>query len=184
MAGSRGLFPIPAELGKMSSWVLYLLMFLVGMGIGGDENSLNILKESSLKIILVPLAVIAGSLGGAALLSLVFHSMPLDEILAVSAGFGYYSLSSLFITELRGETAGTIALLANIMREIFTLLASPFLARYTGPLGPIASGGATSMDTSLPIITLYSGPSYVLVSLFSGIVLTIAVPFLVPFLLA
>ena len=38
------------------------------------------------------------------------------------SGFGYYSLSSIFITEYKGAELGTIALLSNISREIITLL--------------------------------------------------------------
>ena len=180
--GAQGGF-IPAQAGGLSSYVLYLLMFLVGFGIGGDTASLKVLKESNLKIMTVPLAVIIGSLGGAALISSFLPDLDLQEVLAIGAGFGYYSLSSLFITELRGELPGTIALLSNIMREVFTLLMTPLLVRWAGPLGPIASGGATSMDTTLPIISLYSGKQFAVISLFSGIVLTVVVPFLVPFIL-
>ncbi len=181
--GDRGGF-IPAQAGDLSSYVLYLLMFLVGFGIGGDTASLKVLKESNLKIMTVPLAVVLGSLGGASLVSSFLEGLDLQEVLAVGAGFGYYSLSSLFITELRGELPGTIALLSNIMREIFTLLMTPVLVRWAGPLGPIASGGATSMDTTLPIISLYSGKQFAVISLFSGIILTVVVPFLVPFILS
>ena len=181
--GDRGGF-IPAQAGELSSYVLYLLMFLVGFGIGGDTASLKVLKESNLKIMTVPLAVIVGSLCGAALVSSFLKDLDLQETLAVGAGFGYYSLSSIFITELRGELPGTIALLSNIMREIFTLLMTPLLVRWSGPLGPIASGGATSMDTTLPIISLYSGKQFAVIALFSGIVLTVVVPFLVPFILS
>lgn len=175
---------IPAQAGSLSSYVLYLLMFLVGFGIGGDTASLKVLRESNLKIMTVPLAVILGSLGGAALVAPFIGGLDLQEALAVGAGFGYYSLSSIFITELRGELPGTIALLSNIMREIFTLLMTPLLVSWAGPLGPIASGGATSMDTTLPIISLYSGKQFAVISLFSGIVLTVVVPFLVPFILS
>ena len=180
--GDRGGW-IPDGVGNLSSYVLYLLMFLVGFGIGGDTASLKVLKESKLKIVTVPLAVIVGSLGGAALVAPFLSDLDLQEVLAVGGGFGYYSLSSLFITELRGELPGTIALLSNIMREIFTLLMTPLLVCWAGPLGPIASGGATSMDTTLPIISLYSGKQFAMISLFSGIVLTVVVPFLIPFIL-
>lgn len=175
---------IPEALGSMSTYVLYVLMCLVGFGIGGDTDSLRVLKETNIKIVLVPFSIVAGSLGGAALISIFIRGLDLQEVLAISGGFGYYSLSSLFITELRGELPGTIALLANIMREIITLLMTPLFVRWAGPLAPIASGGATSMDTTLPIISLYSGKQYAVISLFNGIVLTVLVPFLVPFILS
>lgn len=167
-----------------SMYVLYMLMFLVGVGIGGDAHAWKVLKNANFKILLVPLAIVLGSLGGAALVAGFLGGISLQDVLAVSSGFGYYSLSSLYITGVRGEMMGTIALLSNIMREIFTLLMTPFLVRYSGPLAPIASGGATSMDTTLPIISLYSGKEFAVISLFSGIVLTVLVPFLVPFILS
>jgi uncharacterized membrane protein YbjE (DUF340 family) len=52
---------------------------------------------------------------------------------------------------------------------------------FFGKLAPVASGGATSMDSTLPIIVTASGKEYAMISVFSGIVLTILVPFLVPF---
>jgi uncharacterized membrane protein YbjE (DUF340 family) len=168
----------------ISLYILYLLMFLVGVGIGGDSTSWGVLKKANWKILLVPAAVVAGSLGGAALVSGFIGDLPLKDVLAVSSGFGYYSLSSLYITGVRGEFMGTVALLSNIMREVFTLLATPLLVRFSGPLSPIASGGATSMDTTLPVISLYSGKDFALIALFSGVVLTVLVPFLVPFILS
>ena len=74
---------------------------------------------------------------------------------------------------------GVIALLSNISREIITLLFTPVFARYFGKLAPISSGGATSMDTTLPIITKYIGSDYAIISIFSGVVLTILIPFLI-----
>jgi uncharacterized membrane protein YbjE (DUF340 family) len=62
-------------------------------------------------------------------------------------------------------------------------LLTPILVKYFGNLAGIASGGATAMDTTLPVITRYSGKSYAVVAVFSGIVLTILVPFLVTFIL-
>ena len=101
------------------------------------------------------------------------------DCLAVGAGFGYYSLSSIFITEYKGAELGTVALLANITREILTLLLAPLLARWFGPLAPIAAGGATTMDTTLPIIVQASGQRFVIVSIFHGFLVDFSVPFLV-----
>jgi len=166
-----------------SMYALYILMFLVGIGIGVDRKSWRILRTMKIKIVLIPLGVMAGTFAGAALVSMFIPDLKLKEVLAVSAGFGYYSLSSLFITQLSSETLGVIALLSNILREIFTLLATPLLVIYFGKLAGIASGGATSMDTTLPVITRYSGKEWSIIAVFSGVVLTILVPFLVTFIL-
>jgi len=166
-----------------SMYALYFLMFLVGIGIGADTNSWSVIRTMKIRIFLIPLGIIIGTFAGTALVSLFLPDLKLKEVLAVGAGFGYYSLSSLFITQLSGETLGVIALLSNIMREITTLLATPILVLYFGKLAGIASGGATSMDTTLPVITRYSGKEWSIISVFSGIVLTLLVPFLVTVIL-
>ncbi|MBU1355739.1 MAG: lysine exporter LysO family protein [Candidatus Edwardsbacteria bacterium] len=167
----------------LSAYALYILMFLVGIGIGADRKAWEILKNARLKIVLVPLTVIIGTLMGVSFISVFLKDINLRESLAVGAGFGYYSLSSIFIGQISGQALGVVALISNISREIITLLGTPLLVRYFGKLAPIASGGATSMDTTLPIITKFTGKEYAIISVFSGVVLTILVPFLVTFIL-
>ena len=166
-----------------SKYSLYALMFFVGIGIGADGNALNIIRKTKIKIVLVPLCIILGSLLGATITSFFIPEISMVQAMAVAAGFGYYSLSSIFITEISGETLGVIALLSNISREIITLLATPFFVKHFGKLAGIASGGATSMDTCLPIISESTGKEWSIIAVFSGVVLTIIVPFLVPFIL-
>jgi len=158
-------------------------MFLVGVGIGVDPNSIKVLRDFNFRIVFIPVITIVGTTLGVVVVYFLVLNIDFRDALAVGYGFGYYSLSSIFITELRGEELGVVALLANVMREIFTLLAAPSLALYFGKLSPIAAGGATSMDTTLPIISRSSGKEYAIVSLFHGIVLTILVPFFVTLIL-
>ena len=167
------------NIGDPSIYALYLLMFLVGIGIGSDSNVWNVLKKMNFKILLVPCTVIAGTLSGTYICSFFLEDMGALDSMAIGSGFGYYSLSSIIISKIRNETLGVMALLANISREIFTLLAAPLLVKYFGKLAPIASGGATSMDTTLPVIAKYSGKEYAVISVFSGVVLTILVPFII-----
>lgn len=164
-----------------SMYALYVLMFLVGISIGSDKKALQALKQQNLKIILVPLATIVGTLAGTALVSVLISGRSLADCLAVGAGFGYYSLSSVFITEYKGAELGTIALTVNIIREIITLLGAAFLVRWFGRLAPICAGGATTMDTTLPVITRFSGKEFVVVAIFHGFVVDFTVPFLVTF---
>ncbi len=177
---------LPEQLVKnnFSMYALYGLMFLVGISIGADKNSWSVFRTMKIKIFLVPAGVIFGTFAGTSLVSIFLPDLKLKEVLAVGAGFGYYSLSSLLITQINSATLGVIALLSNIMREIFTLLATPLLVQYFGKLAGIASGGATSMDTTLPVITRYSGKEWSIISVFSGVILTLLVPFLVTFILS
>ena len=174
---------IPSSLseGDVSIWALYALMFLVGISIGSDTQALKAIRGQHWKILWVPVATWAGTLVGTALASLLLPSRSLADCLAVGSGFGYYSLSSIFITEYRGAELGTIALAANIIREIITLLGAPLLVCWFGKLAPICTGGATTMDTTLPVITRFSGKEFVVISIFHGFIVDFSVPFLVTF---
>ncbi len=164
-------------------WVLYVLLFIVGIGIGANTGAFGVVKRMHARILLVPLAVIAGTLLGSGIATLFLPEITLPQGLAVGAGFGYYSLSSVIISKIEGETLGLIALVSNLVREIITLFLSGPIARLFGPLAPIAAGGATAMDTTLPVITRAAGRAYAVVAVFSGMVLTLLVPFIVPLLL-
>jgi len=168
---------------NITAYFLYLLLFLIGVNVGSDEKAKEIIKSINIKTALLPISIIFGTFLGVGIFSFLIPNLKFTEALAIGSGFGYYSLSSILITKISGETLGVIALLSNIIREIITLLVSPMLARYFGKLAPIASGGATSMDTTLPIIIKSIGKEYVILSIFSGFVLTILVPFLVSFIL-
>lgn len=176
-----GWIPLSLSEGDVSIWALYALMFLVGISIGSDTQALKAIRGQHWKILWVPVATWAGTLAGTALASLLLPSRNLADCLAVGSGFGYYSLSSIFITEYRGAELGTIALAANIIREIITLLGAPLLVCWFGKLAPICAGGATTMDTTLPVITRFSGKEFVVISIFHGFIVDFSVPFLVTF---
>lgn len=169
---------------KFSSYALYLLMFLVGIGVGADTRAFKAIKSHNFKIFLVPLTTVIGTALGISVIFMLIPGISYKESQAVGAGYGYYSLSSIIITETYSKSLGVVALLSNVMREIITLLAAPIIAIYFGKIAPICSGGATSMDTTLPIITKASGKEFAIVSLFHGIVLTILVPFIVSLILS
>lgn len=160
-------------------YALCALMLCVGVGIGSDPQTLKNFRSLNPRLLLLPVMTILGTLAGSAAVSLVLAHRSLTDCLAVGSGFAYYSLSSIFITEYRGAELGTIALLANISREILTLLAAPLLVRWFGNLAPISAGGATTMDTTLPIITRTAGQQFVIVSIYHGFVVDFSVPFLV-----
>ena len=164
---------------KLSFYALCALMFSVGVSVGNDPQTLRNFRSLNPRLIFLPVMTILGTLAGCAVVSLFLSHRSVTDCMAVGAGFGYYSLSSIFITEYKGPELGTIALLSNITREIITLLFAPLLVRWFGNLAPISAGGATTMDTTLPIITRYSGQSFVVVSIFHGFVVDFSVPFLV-----
>ncbi len=175
--------------GEIAMYVLYALMVQVGMSIGSDRKLKEILLGLNPKFFFLPLGTIVGTLAFAAIASLFISDISLPDSLAIGAGFGYYSLSSVLITQIKEATVGvdiaaqlgTMALMSNIMREVITLLFAPVIGGVFGKLAPISTGGATSMDSTLPVITAVCGKELVFISIFHGVLVDFSVPFLVTF---
>jgi Predicted membrane protein len=182
VTGAFHILPEPPWIGDVSSWVLYALMFLVGVSIGSDKHVWQQFREINFKILLIPITTVVGTGIGMLLFYLIFSFPRMADVFAIGSGLGYYSLSSIIISKVSGETIGVIALLSNIIREVSTLVLTPVLVKYFGKLAPIAAGGATTSDTTLPVILKYSGKEYVLSAIVQGIVLTLLVPFLISFI--
>ena len=168
--------------GDLSFCALAGLLFCVGMSIGSDFRTFGNLKKLNFRLLFLPLMTIIGSLSGAAFSSVFIHGRSVVDCMAVGSGMAYYSLSSVFITQYKGAELGAVALLANIIRELGTLLLAPLLVKFFGNLAPISSGGATTMDTTLPVIIRYSGKNLVVLSIYHGFICDFSVPFLVTLL--
>ena len=164
---------------KASYYSLCVLLLCVGFGIGQSEEIRRNLRHIDRGLVLMPLVTILGTWVGALLVALLIRERSVTDWLAVSSGFGYYSLSSMLISEMRGVELGTLALMYNVSREITTLLFAPLLLRLFGPLAPISIGGATTADTTLPIISRICGPQFVAISIVHGLLVDFSVPLLV-----
>ena len=180
LCGRADVLPQWVSSSTVSMTALCALLLCVGMGIGSNPDMKSEFRSLNPRVALLPLATILGSWAGAAIAFLVLQRT-ITDCLAISSGFAYYSLSSIFLTEYRGIELGTIALVANLVREAITLLGTPLLARIFGPLAPISVGGATTMDTTLPIITHTCGQRFTILAIFHGFIVDFSVPFLVTF---
>lgn len=114
---------------------------------------------------MIPLAVALGSLAGAAVSGL-FLDMPVHEAMTVGAGFGWYSLSGLMISQMGNVELGAVALLSNAFREIIAMLIIPLVAAKVGKIAAIAPGGATAMDTTMPLVSKACGPPCGIIGLY------------------
>jgi len=172
---------LPAEVapGDLVLYALYALLFLVGIGVGSDARAWSALRGRGLSLLLVPFATLLGTLLAVGLTSFFLPAVTLREALAVGSGCGYYTLTSAIVKTMSGPRLVVVALGANLGRELLTLLLAPILARFFGPLAPVAAGGATAMDTTLPAITEFSGKEYAVIALLSGAVLSVVGPLLV-----
>ncbi|WP_298062642.1 lysine exporter LysO family protein [uncultured Rikenella sp.] len=170
----------------LAAGTLYLLMLAVGITIGSDTATLRSLVRQPGRSLLVPLATLLGSWAGVTVAWGILQlaggrPMLWSDAMAVGSGQGYYSLSGVLLSELRGPEIGTIGLLANIARELSTVTGAGWMVRHFSPLGPICSGGATTVDVSLPGIIRYCGPQYLALAVLQGVVADLSVPLFVPF---
>lgn len=177
--GRMDYVPVLLQDSRITFAALCCLLFCVGLTIGSNDNIVNEFKALNPRLALLPVATILGSFAGSLVAWCLLQYRGVTDCLAVGSGFGYYSISSIFITQYKGAELGTVALLANIYREMITLLFTPLIAKIFGPLAPISSGGATTMDTTLPIIVHTCGRQYTVVTLFQGFIVDFSVPFLV-----
>ena len=86
------------DMHSVSMYVLYALMLQVGISIGSNKKLKELIKSLRLKMLLVPIATITGTLLFSALASLLLSQWSVFDCMAVGSGFAYYSLSSILIT--------------------------------------------------------------------------------------
>ena len=159
---------------------LNILILFVGIDIGMNKHIFKDVKKHGLLLVIIPLSIVIGSVVGGLVTSMIID-YDTNISLAISAGFGWYSLSGILLTKLDSAEIGAIAFLTNVFREVFAVLSIPFIAKYLNKYTTIAPAGATSMDTMLPIVSRYTNPEIVVISFFNGVVLSSLVPVLVPF---
>ncbi|WP_330985642.1 MULTISPECIES: lysine exporter LysO family protein [Enterobacterales] len=167
------------DYGLLISVLLYLLIFIIAIKLSNSGMSIKEIFFNRQNLVMTGLTVVASYLG-AALVSL-FIPLSLVQSLAVSSGFGWYTLSGLLFTKMGDPLLGSVAFLCDLFREVFALLLIPTLSRIGSGNVAIGVAGATAMDVTLPIIEKHCGISYVPVALLSGGIITVMVPFLIPF---
>lgn len=160
---------------------LCLLLLFVGIDIGKQKNIIKEIKNMGLSIIVIPLMIALGSILGGAVSSF-FLDMTLIETSAVGAGFGWYSISAILLSDYSSELSA-ISFLSNVLRELIAILIIPFVAKYIGYMEAVAPSGATAMDTTLPIVTKFTDSKTAVLSFISGVILSMLVPILVPLII-
>ncbi|MCL1605278.1 lysine exporter LysO family protein [Phascolarctobacterium sp. ET69] len=163
---------------------LDVMIFIAGIEIGSNRGILKRIcnLHSALLALAIPLAVACGSICGALLLGHIAGLSAYDSLL-VGGGLGWYSFSSVVISAMYSTEIGTVAFLANMMREISGFFLIPLLVRVHKflALGP---SGAATMDSGLPVVIKYTNLHVGMYSFINGLVLTLIVPVLISWLLS
>lgn len=169
-----------SAISKNSDLILYLLMFSVGISVGMYRGIIQKIKTYHIRIFLIPLGIILGSMMGGFLCSF-FFDMTWRQGTAIASGMGWYSLAGASIGKLGGANLGSIAFLSNLMREIFSFFLIPLIALKLNYYTCIAPAGATSEDTTLPVMLKYTSEETVVLSVLNGMICSFFVPILISF---
>lgn len=165
----------------MNTWHLLLVfMLLIGLDLAHtplDRSWLN------WKIMLVPIGCIIGSILGAIVSAYMIQNIPLLDLIMLSQGYGFYSMTGVVVTELKNAHLGSIALMNDLFREIFAILLM-YLMGWRYPRSAISSAGATAMDITLPMIKQACGNDFIPHAMISGFILSILAPIAVSVLAA
>jgi uncharacterized membrane protein YbjE (DUF340 family) len=99
-----GVLPDVLLSASISKWILYGLLFFVGIQIGSSKGAFLAIRSIGRRIVWVPVATTLGTFAAAAIASLILPLRSLTDCLSVGAGFAYYSLSSILISGYRGAS--------------------------------------------------------------------------------
>lgn len=164
--------------GRVIDLGLYLLLFLVGLDMGRQGSILSDIRAAGWRVLLFPLSVALGTLL-AAMAGGVFLPIGIKDAAAAAAGFGWYSLAPTLLAPY-SLSVSAVAFLSNVMREIFSILLIPLVAKHVGYVECAALPGAAAMDTVLPVVVGATHERVAVYSFTSGVALSLLVPVLVP----
>lgn len=187
--GLSGYAPDVLSLPILPVLLLSILVFLAGIGLGSNKGLSYVIHSFQWQMLLLPIFTIIGTLLFTMLVVFILHEYTLADLMAIGSGFGYYSLSSVLILDMKTMTVGvdeatklaSIALLVNVFREMIAMFGCSFFTHKGGSCAAISVSGINSMDVCLPIILKASGNDgkWLPVSVFHGIALELAVPILI-----
>ena len=153
--------------------VLVFLLFLVGIQLRSNNISIKHILLNKIGIITTIVVTISAFLGG--IVASFVLDLPARVGLAMSSGFGWYSLSGILMTEAHGPVIGSATFLNDILRELCAIILIPTLVkRYQ--LTTLGLCGATSMDFTLPMLQKGGGIAIVPAAIAQGFLLTLIMP--------
>lgn len=153
--------------------VLVFLLFLVGIQLRSNNISIKHILLNKIGIITTLVVTISAFLGG--IVASFVLDLPARVGLAMSSGFGWYSLSGILMTEAHGPIIGSATFLNDILRELCAIILIPTLIkRYQ--LTTLGLCGATSMDFTLPMLQKGGGIAIVPAAIAQGFLLTLIMP--------
>lgn len=159
--------------------LLMLLLFTVGILLKNSQMTLTqaLLNKRGLLISVIYMIVVLGS---GLIFAGIFGAVSWQQGLALSAGFGWYSLSGSIMTDAYGAMWGSVALLNDLSREILAMLFIPYVMRFSSS-SAIGLAGVTGLDFTLPILQKAGGNDIIPLVISFGFITNVVSPILMVF---
>ncbi|EAM5884379.1 DUF340 domain-containing protein [Salmonella enterica] len=87
-----------------------------------------------------------------------FSHLSWRELLVISSGFGWFSLSGPMVNKLVSTEMGAMAFMTDFFREMFSIIFLYFLGQ-TLPRSAIGISGAAAFDSALPLSKAFTSLS-------------------------
>lgn len=161
-----------------SEWILFALLFFIGIQLRNSGLTLRQILLNKHGMVIAATIIVTSMLGG--LIAAYLLDIPLFRALAMSSGFGWYSLAGILMGDAFGPVYGGASFMLELLRELVALVVIPMLIR-SYPCTSIGYAGATAMDFTLPVIQTTGGVRCVPIAIVSGFILSLLVPVLMLF---
>ncbi|MEM0084210.1 MAG: lysine exporter LysO family protein [Candidatus Methanomethylicia archaeon] len=154
--------------------ILFILILQIGIEVGLKyKDIMRSIKKLKNQLHLPIITIISSIIAG--IISSKILNIDTRIVLAISLGMGWYSFTGAYLTLKLNPYYGAIAFASNMLREAATIIITPILPRKFKRAGVII-GGATTMDTTLPIIVKEFGEEEMILALYHGLIITLIIP--------
>lgn len=153
--------------------VLIVMMALIGVQLRSNHITIKQILLNKIGMTTTIVVVMSALIGG--VIASLILALPVRVGLAMSSGFGWYSLSGILMTEAHGPIIGGATFLNDILRELCAIILIPTLIK-RHKLTTLGLCGATAMDFTLPMLQKGGGIAIVPPAIVQGFLLTLIMP--------
>lgn len=164
--------------------LLCILMFFVGLDLGGSEEVIRSIRRAGFRVLVFPLATMIGTMV-AGIAACLLMGLTLKEGSAICVGFGWYSYAPIVIASAGQQymIASAISFMHNVIREVTGIIFIPLVAKKIGYLESTGVPGIAAMDVCLPIVERSCGPNLVVYAFATGVIMCIVTSLGVPLIM-
>lgn len=164
--------------------LLCILMFFVGLDLGGSEEVIRSVRRAGLRVLAFPVATMIGTMV-AGVAACLLMGLTLKEGSAICIGFGWYSYAPIVIASAGQQymIASAISFMHNVIREVTGIIFIPLVAKKIGYMESTGVPGIAAMDVCLPIVERSCGPNAVVYAFATGVIMCIVTSLGVPLIM-